>query len=85
MRSYYHKQLLVRLLLFFAGMFCYAARQEWLEPGNEAWQGRIFRLLLWAGVFLDILKKFSLPEGSAWERKSCLPVVTARRTVPLSV
>lgn len=30
MRSYYHKQLLVRLLLFFAGVFCYAARQEWL-------------------------------------------------------
>ena len=55
MRSYYRKQLLVRLLLFLAG------------------------------VFLDILKKFSLPEGSAWERKSCLPVVTARRTVPLSV
>lgn len=62
MRSYYHKQLLVRLLLFFAGVFCYAARQEWLEPGNEAWQGRIFRLLLWAGVFLDILKKF-FPSG----------------------
>lgn len=62
MRSYYRKQLLARFLLLLAGVLCYTARQEWMEPGNEAWQGRIFRLLLWAGVFLDILKKF-FPSG----------------------
>lgn len=58
MRSHYIRQFIYRLLLLAAGLALYFTDTQLLIPGDPHMTGRIFRIILWASICYDAVRKF---------------------------